>query len=112
MRRVGSGIVLLALLAAPAASQDKSFDSGARALAQDKKDRGKTPELTKKYAAFMKSNGAEMKGLQQDIDKDKPETEIKKRLARIRENVGKARELKYRKDDEEQEKLDGQFDVF
>ena len=84
----------------------------AGASAQDKKDRGKTPELTKKYAAFMKSNGAEMKGILEDIEKDKPESDIKKRLARIKENIAKARELKYRKDEEEQEKLDGLFDVF
>jgi len=96
--RLLSGIALL-LLAAPAATQDK-------------KDRGKTPEHTKKYTAFMKSNGAEMKGLQDDIDKNKPEAELKKRLTKIRENVTKAKELKYRKDEEEQEKLDSMFDIF
>lgn len=84
----------------------------AGATAQDKKDRGKTPELTKKYAAIMKLNGAEMKGILEDIEKNKPESDIKKRLTRIKENMTKARELKYRKDEDEQEKLDGLFDVF
>lgn len=97
--RLLSGTALLLLLAAPAATQDK-------------KDRGKTAELTKKYTAFMKSNGAEMKGLQDDIDKAKPEADLKKRLTRIRENVTKAKELKYRKDEEEQEKLDSLFEIF
>jgi hypothetical protein len=101
MNKLWSGIALFTLLAAPAAPQDK-----------DKKDRGKTPELTKKYTAFMKSNGAEMKGLLDDIEKGKPEADLKKRLSKIRENVTKARELKYRKDEEEAEKLEALFDVF
>jgi cytochrome c556 len=99
MTRILSGIVLLALFAAPAASQDK-------------KDRGKTPELSKKYRELMKSNGKEIKGISEDIEKGKPEADIKKRLAAIRETATKARELKYRKDDEEQEKIDSLFEIF
>lgn len=79
---------------------------------QDKKDRGKTPELTQKYTGFMKSNKEEIKGIREDIDKQQPEASIKKRLARIRDNILKARELKYRKDEEEGDKLEAQFDVF
>jgi hypothetical protein len=94
-----SGIALAALLSAAA-------------FTQDKKDRGRTPELTKKYTDFMKANGKELKGIQEDIEKGAAETEIKKRLARIREQAGKARELKYRKDEEEQEKIDAQFEIF
>ena len=101
MTRILSGITLLALFAAPAASQDK-----------DKKDRGKTPELTKKYRELMKSNGKELKGLNEDIEKGKPEADLKKRLTAIRETATKARELKYRKDDEEQEKIDALFEIF
>lgn len=93
-----SGIVLLPLLVA--------------AAAQDKKDRGKTPELTKKYVEFMKANAKEMKALHKDIEDGKPETDIKKRLASIRESITKAKDLKYRKDEEEQEKLDLHFDIF
>jgi hypothetical protein len=99
MTKILSGITLLALFAAPAASQDK-------------KDRGKTPELTKKYRELMKSNGKEMKGLADDIEKGKPEADLKKRLASIRETATKARDLKYRKDEEEQEKIDSLFEIF
>lgn len=99
MARFASGVALLALLSATAASQDR-------------KDRGKTPELTRKYVALMKANGLEMKGLKDDIEKDQPDAAIKKRLTRIAENVGKARELKYRKDEDEGDKLEAQFDVF
>ena len=112
MNRIMSGIILAGLIAGPAATQDKSFDSGLRALAQDKKDRGRTPELTKKYTEFMQSNSKEMKALKEDIEKDKPEAEFKKHLAKIRENATKARDLKYRKDEEEAEKLEGHFDIF
>jgi hypothetical protein len=96
MKNVLSGIVLLSLAAAP----------------QDKKDRGKTPELTKKYVEHMKENAKSMKSLLEDIEKGKPEPELKKHLAKIRESATKARELKYRRDEEEAEKLDGHFDIF
>jgi hypothetical protein len=99
MKKILSGIAVLSLLALAAASQDK-------------KDRGKTAELTKKYTEFMKSNGKELKGISEDIEKGKPEADIKKRLASIGESAAKARDLKYRKDEEEQEKLDSQFDIF
>ena len=85
MRKLLSGIALFILAAAPAAPQDK-------------KDRGKTPELTKQYTTLMKSNSMEMKGLLEDIEKGKPEPDLKKRLAKIRETATKARDLKYRKD--------------
>ena len=96
MRRLLSGIVLLSLAAAP----------------QDKKDRGKTAELTKKYVDLMKDNTKVMKALHADIEKGKPEDELKKHLLKIRENTTKARELKYRKDEEEAEKLESHFDIF
>src|SRR4030095_499195 len=96
MRTVMSGILLLSLAAAP----------------QDKKDRGKTPELTEKYVGHMKESAKAMKALGEDIEKGKPEADLKKHLATIRENITKARELKYRKDEEEAEKLDGHFDIF
>jgi len=99
MNRLWSGICLLALLWEPA-------------LSQDKKDRGKTPELTKKFTGLMQINGKEFKGIKEDIEKEKPEAEIKKRLATIRENMVKAKGLTYRKDEEEEEKLQGLFDVF
>ncbi len=79
---------------------------------QDKKERGKTPELTKKFVEQMEASSAEMKGLAADIEAGKPEADLKKRLARIREHNGKAREVRYRKDDEEAELLDGHFDIF
>src|SRR6476659_4279980 len=104
MKKILSGVVFLSLLAATAAPQDKK--------AQDKKDRGKTPELTKKYRELMKSNGKDLKGISEDIEKGKPEADIKKKLASIRETATKARELKYRKDDEEQEKIDALFEIF
>jgi hypothetical protein len=93
------GIALLGLLSAPAATQDK-------------KDRGKTPELTKKYVECMQANKAAMKALHEDIEKDKPEADLKKHLAKIRENATRARELKYRKDEEDAEKLEGHFEIF
>jgi hypothetical protein len=96
MKTLLSGIVLLSLAAAP----------------QDKKDRGKTPELTKKYVDFMKDNAKIMKSLHEDIEKGKPEDELKKHLVKIRENATKARDLKYRKDEEEAEKLESHFDIF
>jgi hypothetical protein len=96
MRILLSGILLLSLAAAP----------------QEKKDRGKTPELTKKYVAFMKENAKTMKALHEDIEKGKPEADLKKHLVTIRENITKARELKYRKDEDEAEKLEGHFDIF
>jgi hypothetical protein len=99
MKRFMSGILLLGLLSAPAAPQDK-------------KERGKTPELTKKYRECMQANKAEMKALEEDIQNDKPEADLKKHLERIRENVGKARLLKYRKNDDEAEQLEGHFDIF
>ena len=99
MGKILCGIALALLLSAAARTQDK-------------KDRGKTPELTKKYTDFMKSNAKELKGIAEDIEKNVAETEIKKRLARIRETAAKARELKYRKDEEEQEKIDAQFEIF
>jgi hypothetical protein len=99
MKNFLSGIMLFALVAGSADTQDK-------------KDRGKTPELTKKYTDLMKANSKELKGILEDIEKNKPEADIKKRLAAIREQATKARELKYRKDEEEQEKLDAQFEIF
>lgn len=99
MKRIMSGILLLGLLATPA-------------VPQEKKERGKTPELTKKYRELMQSNKAEMKGIEEDIEKDKPEADIKKRLEKIKENVGKARALKYRKNDDEADALEGHFDIF
>ena len=99
MKNFASGIVILSLLAASAETQDK-------------KDRGKTPELTKKYRELMKSNGKDLKAINDDVEKGKPEADIKKKLASIRETATKARELKYRKDEEEAEKLDGHFDIF
>lgn len=99
MRKIVSGICLLALLCGPLASQDK-------------KDRGKTPELTKKFTDLMKENGRDFKGIKADIEADKPEADIKKKLASIRQTMAKAKELKYRKDEEEEEKLQGLFDVF
>ena len=96
MKKLLSGILLLSLAAAP----------------QDKKDRGKTPELTKKYVAFMKENAKTMKALHEDIEKGKPEADLKKHLVTIRETITKARELKYRKDEDEAEKLEGHFDIF
>jgi hypothetical protein len=112
MKKILSGIALLSLFAAAALSQEKSFDSGARALAQDKKDRGKTPELTKKYRELMKANGKDLKAISEDIEKGKPEADIKKKLESIRDSATKARELKYRKDEEEQEKIDSLFEIF
>jgi len=100
MSKVMSGIVLLPLLVVAAA------------FPQDKKERGKTPELSKKYREHMKANAASMKSLLKDIEDGKPEADLKKHLTTIRENVTKAKELKYRKDDEEQEKLDNHFDIF
>lgn len=100
MRKLMSGILLLPLLVAAAA------------FPQDKKDRGKTPELTKKYTELMKANTKAMKALHKDIEDGKPEADLKKHLATIRENTTKAKELKYRKDEEEQEKLDLHFDIF
>jgi hypothetical protein len=99
MKKLWSGICVLALLSEAVPSQDK-------------KDRGKTPELTKKFTGLMQSNGKEFKGIKEDIEKGKPEADIKKRLATIRETMAKAKELKYRKDEEEEEKLQGLFDVF
>ncbi|MBI3856497.1 MAG: hypothetical protein HY293_12490 [Planctomycetes bacterium] len=98
MKNLMSGIALFAVLAG--------------AAPQDKKDRGKTPELTKKYTAFMKDNAKEMKALGEDIEKDKPEADLKKHLEKIRDKATKARELKYRKDEEEAEKLEGHFEIF
>lgn len=99
MKSLLGGILVLALLSESASSQDK-------------KDRGKTPELTKKFTELMKANGKEFKGIKDDIDKDKPEADIKRKLASIRETMSKAKELKYRRDEEEEEKLQGLFDVF
>lgn len=99
MKNFASGIVILSLLAASAETQDK-------------KDRGKTPELTKKYRELMKSNGKDLKAISDDVEKGKPEADIKKKLASIRETATKARELKYRKDEEEQEKVDALFEIF
>lgn len=95
-----SGILLLPLLIMAAA------------FPQDKKDRGKTPELTKKYGAIMKENAKIMKALHKDIEDGKPEADLKKHLKAIRESVTKAQELKYRKDEEEQDKLDRHFEIF
>jgi len=99
MSKLLSGIAVLALLSEPAVSQDK-------------KDRGKTPELTRKFTAFMQENGKEFKGIKDDIEKDKPEADLKKRLAAIRETMVKAKALQYRKNEEEEEALQGLFDVF
>jgi hypothetical protein len=96
MKKILSGILLLSLAAGP----------------QDNKNRGKTPELTKKYQELMKDNSKTMKALHEDIEKGKPEADLKKHLAKIRENTTKARELKYRKDEEEAEKLESHFDIF
>ena len=98
MVRILSGILLFTLLGA--------------AASQDKKDKGKTHELTKKYRELMKANGKDLKALNDDVEKGKPEADIKKKLASIRETATKARELKYRKDDEEQEKIDALFEIF
>jgi hypothetical protein len=103
MRKLLSGILLLSTAAAA---------STAFGTPQDKKNRGKTPELTKKYVEHMKENAKAMKALAEDIEKGKPEEELKKHLTKIKENVTKARELKYRKDEDEAEKLEGHFDIF
>ena len=98
MKKLLGGIVFLSLLS--------------EALPQDKKDRGKTPELTKKFTDLMKENGKHYKGIKEDVEKGNPEADIKKKLALIREVMVKARALQYRKDEEEEEKLQGLFDVF
>jgi len=105
MSKLLSGICFLALLSEPPSSSPGL-------LAQDKKDRGKTPELTKKFTDLMKENGKAFKGIKEDIEKEKPEADIKKKLAAIRETMVKAKALQYRKDEEEEEKLQGLFDVF
>jgi len=99
MNKLLSGICFLALLSEPVSSQDK-------------KDRGKTPELTKKFTDLMKENGKAFKAIKEDVEKDKPEADIKKKLAAIRETMVKAKALQYRRDEEEEEKLQGLFDVF
>ncbi|HLY75403.1 MAG TPA: hypothetical protein VKU80_14880 [Planctomycetota bacterium] len=99
MNKLLSGICFLALLSDPVSSQDK-------------KDRGKTPELTKKFTGLMKENGKTFKGIKEDIEKEKPEADIKKKLAVIRETMVKAKALQYRRDEDEEEKLQGLFDVF
>jgi len=112
MNRLLGGIFLFALVSKPAASQDRSFESLQPSLAQDKKDKGKTPELTKKFTDLMKANGKDYTAIKEAIEKDKPEADIKKLLASIRETAAKAKALQYRKDEEEEEKLQGLFDVF
>ena len=99
MNKLPGGILLLALLCASASSQDK-------------KDHGKTPELTKKFTDLMKSNAKDFKGIKDDVENDKPEADIKKKLASIRETMVKAKALQYRKDEDEEEKLEGHFDIF
>ena len=99
MNKILSGICFLALLSEPLASQDK-------------KERGKTPELSKKFTDLMKENGKAFKAIKEDIEKEKPEADIKKKLADIRATMVKAKALQYRKDEEEEEKLQGLFDVF
>lgn len=99
MRKLLGGIFLLALVSEPVSSQDK-------------KDRGKTPELTKKFVELMKSQGKDFKAIKEAIKDDKPEAEIKKLLASIRETNAKAKALQYRKDEEEDEKLQGLHDIF
>jgi Sec-independent protein translocase protein TatA len=79
---------------------------------QDKKDHGKTPELTKQFVACMEASKKEVKGLEADIAADKPEAELKKRLAAIRVQSEKARALKYMKDEEKAELLDNHFEIF
>ena len=99
MKKILSGICFLALLGEPVISQDK-------------KDRGKTPELTKKFTDLMKLNQKDYKGIKEDVEKGNPETDIKKKLAAIRERMVTAKALQYRKDEDEEEKLQGLFDVF
>lgn len=99
MKKLLGGIVFLSLISEPLVSQDK-------------KDRGKTPELTKKFVELMKENGKLFKGIQEDVKTEKPEADIKKKLAAIREINAKAKALQYRKDEEEEEKLQGLHDVF
>jgi hypothetical protein len=96
-----SGILVLAAAALSVA-----------ALAQDKKDRGKNAELSRKFLSHMEANGRELKGLKDDAETGKPEADLKKRLARIRGNTAAARALKYRKSDEEAELLDNHFEIF
>lgn len=99
MKKLIGGIFLLALVSEPVSSQDK-------------KDRGKTPELTKKFTDLMKAQGKDFKAIKEAVEKDKPEAEIKKLLASIRETNAKAKALQYRKDEEEEEKLQGLHDIF
>ena len=99
MKKILSGICFLALLGEPLSSQDK-------------KDRGKTPELTKKFTDIMKLNQKDYKAIKEDVEKGKPEADIKKKLAAIRERMVTAKALEYRKDEDEEEKLQGLFDVF
>jgi len=56
--------------------------------------------------------GKDLKAISEDIEKGKPEADIKKKLASIGETATKARELKYRKNEEEQEKIDALFEIF
>lgn len=84
----------------------------AAAAFQEKKERGKTPELTKKFVEHMEACSRELKALKADIDADKPEADLKKRLQTIREAQAKARAVKYRKDEEEAELLDNHFEIF
>jgi len=78
----------------------------------DKKGRGKNPELFKKFLRLMEDTEAQSDQIKEDLEKKRGEPAIKPRLAQIQKNLETARSLHYRKDPEEDEKLDGFFESF
>ena len=106
VRIIAGGILCLALDVAALPQEKKERDYA------DKHARGKSPELYKQFVQLMEANAAEYKGIQEEIEKNSPVADIRKRLAKIREIAKKADAVKYRKDEAEAEKLERHFELF
>ncbi|HXX92041.1 MAG TPA: hypothetical protein VEN81_00315 [Planctomycetota bacterium] len=78
----------------------------------DKKGRSKSPELFKKYLAFMEDQGELFESITADVEGSKGETVIKPKVTKIIQNALGARALHYRKNPDEDKELDDDFELF
>jgi hypothetical protein len=103
---------------APAAEEEKPAapkkpaESGEKKEPVDKKGRSKSPELFKKYMAFMEANGELFESITTDVEEKKGDAVIKPKVAMLIKNAEGARALHYRKNPDEDKELDDDFELF
>jgi hypothetical protein len=94
------------------AAQRKAAEPGEKKEPVDKKGRAKSPELFKKYMAFMEGNGELFESITSDVEEKKGDAVIKPKVVKLIQNAEGARALHYRKNPDEDKELDDDFELF